>query len=157
VRASKAAKAHPDEHGGLLSTLQTVKSSSELTPVQRQRMVSLHMNERIAEMTRLRISAAAKAGRSAGAEASTMKLHWTNGLKISRDLGMELLGANGMLTGKDQPAEGTIQHFFLSMPSASIAGGSDEVQHNIIGERALGLPKDVQPDPNTPFRDIPRN
>ena len=157
VRASKAAKAHPDEHGGLLSTLQTVKSSSELTPVQRQRMVSLHMNERIAEMTRLRISAAAKAGRSPGAEASTMKLHWTNGLKISRDLGMELLGANGMLTGKDQPAEGTIQHFFLSMPSASIAGGSDEVQHNIIGERALGLPKDVQPDPNTPFRDIPRN
>ncbi|MEY4161795.1 MAG: hypothetical protein RI939_524, partial [Actinomycetota bacterium] len=28
---------------------------------------------------------------------------------------------------------------------------------NIIGERALGLPKDVQPDPSTPFRDIPRN
>ena len=77
--------------------------------------------------------------------------------KISRDLGMELLGADGMLTGKDQPAEGTIQHFFLSMPSASIAGGSDEVQHNIIGERALGLPKDSQIDPNTPFRDIPRN
>lgn len=157
VRASKAAKAHPDEHGGLLSTLQSVKTSSELTPVQRQRMVRLHINERIAEMTRLRISAAAKAGRSPGAEASTMKLHWTNGLKISRDLGTELLGANGMLTGKDQPAEGTIQHFFLSMPSASIAGGSDEVQHNIIGERALGLPKDAQPDPNTPFRDIPRN
>jgi len=31
------------------------------------------------------------------------------------------------------------------------------VQHNIIGERALGLPKDVSLDPNTPFRDIPRN
>lgn len=86
-----------------------------------------------------------------------MKLHWTNGLRISRDLGMELLGAQGMLDGDDLPAEGTIHHFFLSMPSASIAGGSDEVQRNIIGERALGLPKDVQPDPSTPFRNIPRN
>jgi alkylation response protein AidB-like acyl-CoA dehydrogenase len=86
-----------------------------------------------------------------------MKLHWTNGLKVSRDLGVELLGAEGMLVGKHLPAEGTVQHFFLSMPSASIAGGSDEVQHNIIGERALGLPKDVSLDPNTPFRDIPRN
>lgn len=70
-----------------------------------------------------------------------MKLHWTNGLKVSRDLGIELLGAEGMLVGQDLPAEGTVQHFFLSMPSASIAGGSDEVQHNIIGERALDFRK----------------
>ena len=40
------------------------------------------------------------------------------------------------------------------MPSASIAGGSDEVQHNIIGERALGLPKDSQLDPGTPFLEL---
>ncbi|MEY2768167.1 MAG: hypothetical protein RI912_1830 [Actinomycetota bacterium] len=157
VRRAKASKSHPDEHGGLMSTLMSVLPAHGLNVVQRQKMVDLYMNERIAEMTRLRISAAAKAGRAPGAEASTMKLHWTNGLRISRDLGMELLGADGMLTGNDQPAEGTIQHFFLSMPSASIAGGSDEVQRNIIGERALGLPKDVQPDPSTPFRDIPRN
>ena len=157
LRAAKAAKAHPDEHGGLLSTVRTIRDPEDITEVQRMRMTDLHMNEAVAEMTRLRVSAAAKAGRAPGAEASTMKLHWTNGLRISRDLGMEVLGANGMLTGSDQPAEGTVQHFFLSMPSASIAGGSDEVQHNIIGERALGLPKDSQLDPNTPFRDIPRN
>ena len=131
--------------------------SDMLTPSQRDRMVSLYMNEQIADFTRQRMSAAAKSGKDIGAVASTMKLHWTNGLKVSRDLGIELLGAEGMLVGQDLPAEGTVQHFFLSMPSASIAGGSDEVQHNIIGERALGLPKDVSLDPNTPFRDIPRN
>ena len=157
VRAAKSNKSHPDEHGGLSDTLLSVAHGAGLTATQRHTMIDLVMNEKVAEMTRLRASAAAKAGRAPGAEASTMKLHWTNGLKVSRDLGMELLGADGMLVGNDQPAEGTIQHFFLSMPSASIAGGSDEVQHNIIGERALGLPKDVQPDPNTPFRDIPRN
>ena len=82
---------------------------------------------------------------------------WTEGLRVSRDLGMELLGAEGMLTSADTPGDGTVQHFFLSMPSASIAGGSDEVQRNIIGERALGLSRDIQHDPSTPFRDIPRS
>ena len=157
VRRSRETKSHPDEHGGLLSTLRGLVPGEGTTDVRRHRMIDLHMSEAVADMTRLRVSAAARAGRVPGAEASTMKLHWTNGLRISRDLGMELLGADGMLEGQDQPAEGTVQHFFLSMPSASIAGGSDEVQHNIIGERSLGLPKDVQPDPNTPFRDIPRN
>ncbi len=157
VAKSKKAHSHPDEYGGVFSTLLEVSKSRTLTPSQRDRMVSLYMNEQIADFTRQRMSAAAKSGKDIGAVASTMKLHWTNGLKVSRDLGIELLGAEGMLVGQDLPAEGTVQHFFLSMPSASIAGGSDEVQHNIIGERALGLPKDVSLDPNTPFRDIPRN
>jgi len=157
VAKSKKARSHPDEYGGVFSTLLELAKTRTLSPSQRDRMLSLYMNEQIADFTRLRMSAAAKAGKETGAVASTMKLHWTNGLKVSRDLGVELLGAEGMLVGKDLPAEGTVQHFFLSMPSASIAGGSDEVQHNIIGERALGLPKDVSLDPNTPFRDIPRN
>ena len=157
VAKSKKARSHPDEYGGVFSTLLEVSKSRTLTPSQRDRMVSLYMNEQIADFTRRRMSAAAKSGKDTGAVASTMKLHWTNGLKVSRDLGIELLGVEGMLVGQDLPAEGTVQHFFLSMPSASIAGGSDEVQHNIIGERALGLPKDVSLDPNTPFRDIPRN
>lgn len=145
----------PDEHGGLSSTLRGIGRS--LGPVGRDSMASLVTYERIAEMTALRIAAATAGGGTPGPEASTAKLWWTNGLRISRDLGMEMLGADGMLSGPDTPGGGTIQHFFLSMPSASIAGGSDEIQRNIIGERALGLPKDVQHDPATPFRDIPRS
>jgi len=145
----------PDEHGGLSSTL--LGLGRELGPVTRDTMTSLVMNERIADMTALRVAAATAAGGSPGPEASTAKLWWTNGLKVSRDLGMEMLGADGMLTGPDTPGDGTVQHFFLTMPSASIAGGSDEIQRNIIGERALGLPKDIQHDPSTPFREIPRS
>ena len=145
----------PDEHGGLSSTLLGLRR--DLGPVTRDTMTSLVMNERIADITALRVAAATAAGGSPGPEASTAKLWWTNGLKVSRDLGMEMLGADGMLTGPDTPGDGTIQHFFLTMPSASIAGGSDEIQRNIIGERALGLPKDIQHDPATPFRDIPRS
>ena len=153
----KAQRSHPDEYGGLLSTLQKIDLPQGLNATQRQKMIDLYLNERIAEMTRERIASTMKKGQSPGAEASTMKLHWTNGLRISRDLGMELLGADGMLTGNDLPVEGKVQHFFLSMPSASIAGGSDEVQRNIIGEKTLGLPKDAQTDPKTPFKDIPKN
>lgn len=153
----KASKSHPDEYGGLFSSLQKIRQATGMNAIQRQKMVDLYMNERIAEMTRERITSSMKKGQSPGPEASTMKLHWTNGLRISRDLGMELLGAEGMLTGGDLQVEGKVQHFFLSMPSASIAGGSDEVQRNIIGEKSLGLPKDAQTDPKTPFKDIPKN
>ncbi len=153
----KASKSHPDEYGGLFSSLQKIQQATGMNAIQRQKMIDLYMNERIAEMTRERITSSMKKGQSPGPEASTMKLHWTNGLRISRDLGMELLGAEGMLTGGDLQIEGKVQHFFLSMPSASIAGGSDEVQRNIIGEKSLGLPKDAQTDPKTPFKDIPKN
>ena len=157
LKAVKASKSHPDEYGGLFSNLRSIASPKELSAPQAQKLISLYSNERIAELTRERITSSVKKGNSPGAEASTMKLHWTNGLRISRDLGMELLGADGMLVGDHLPLEGKVQHFFLSMPSASIAGGSDEVQRNIIGERTLGLPKDSQLDPSTPFKEIPKN
>jgi hypothetical protein len=45
----------------------------------------------------------------------------------------------------------------LFSPGPSIYGGTDEVQHNIIGERILGLPKEPNNDRVTPFRELPKN
>jgi alkylation response protein AidB-like acyl-CoA dehydrogenase len=123
----------------------------------RDRLVDIYARERIAGWSQARTRAASMMGRPPGPESSTSKLWWTEGLRRSAALGMELIGAQGMLAGPESEGGGAMQTFTLSIPSASIAGGSDEVQKNIIAERALGLPKDLSVDSDVAFKDVRRS
>jgi alkylation response protein AidB-like acyl-CoA dehydrogenase len=116
-------------------------------PVIRQELAAAFTREQIAGWSAQR----ARLGAPTGALA---KLQWTNGLRRSSQLGLELLGAHAMLREHDSNIGGRFVQFALSVPSASIAGGSDEIQRNIIAEKVLGLPKDISVDTDVAFRDV---
>jgi alkylation response protein AidB-like acyl-CoA dehydrogenase len=123
-------------------------------PTIRQDLMRLHTLNEIARYTNLRMKAAKAAGKGPGPEANTAKLSMSRIMKLQRDLGLRILGAGGMLTGSDAPLNGMIVELAMFSCAVSIYGGSDEIQHNIIGERVLGLPKEPNNDKAVPFKDL---
>jgi alkylation response protein AidB-like acyl-CoA dehydrogenase len=83
-----------------------------------------------------RIVTAIAQGRLPGAEASIAKLAIARQMKRAADAGIRV---GGPATVAEPNAWWDL---LLAAPALRIAGGSDEIQRNIIGERVLGLPKE---------------
>ena len=102
----------------------------------------------------MRTRAEMKAGKAPGPGGSLGKLAGSVIHGAFREIAMEIAGAGSQAWDPDddhggRPAEPVVGSF-----SSSIAGGTDEIQRNIIGDRVLGLPRDISVDTNVPFKDL---
>jgi alkylation response protein AidB-like acyl-CoA dehydrogenase len=124
-------------------------------PLVRQQLAATIIELEVARLTARRARDAAKAGRSPGPEGSGSKLRGSAGLKAAASLAVRVLGADG-IAGIDGDGNAEWETLFLTSPSISIRGGTDEIQRNIVGERVLGLPPEPRADVDVPFADLPR-
>jgi len=131
------------------------KSGRNTDPVLRQELVKLWST---IEVNRLSIQRAKDPKQRTGAEPNIGKLVMSDLFRTFREVGLSVIGADGMLTGEsDTQSGGAVSEIAMFSPGPSIYGGTDQIQRNIIGERVLGLPREPGPGKDTPFSDLPKN
>jgi alkylation response protein AidB-like acyl-CoA dehydrogenase len=151
-------KWYPQRAGRVDLVLQRARETGKLNdPVVRQEIAKLLTLARSAEWTARRARAALAQGQTPGPEGSLGKLVASHVARAAARVHTLISGADAMLAGEDAPLEGIIAEVLISVPAVSIAGGTDEIQRNIIAERVLRMPKEPGFDADRPFRDVPRN
>jgi alkylation response protein AidB-like acyl-CoA dehydrogenase len=125
-------------------------------PVVRQQLMEIYCMETTKAMVAMRVRAELKAGKSPGPGGSLGKLAGSVIAWRFREIAQAIAGPGSQAwepsaSGNrgDELALTVIGSF-----SSSIAGGTDEIQRNIIGDRVLGLPRDISVDTNVPFKDL---
>jgi alkylation response protein AidB-like acyl-CoA dehydrogenase len=135
----------------------------------RDELAQLYTMNEIARYTNLRQRALQDVGREVPGLGNLSKLAMSRILRLSRDLSGRILGPYATLhaydeaesanleTATDGGAQPGVTEAMLFAQAPLIYGGSDEIQHNIVGERVLGLPKEPDANKGKPFRDLPKN
>ena len=111
-------------------------------PVVRDRIADLISFVKVNEWTAQRARAARALGRPPGPEGSLGKLAASEVARRCHRLHAIIAGAHGMLVDGPREHDATIAEVLVSTPAQSIAGGTDEIQRSIIGEKILGLPRE---------------
>ena len=123
-------------------------------PVLRQEIMQLVGLHRAAEWTAGRAKAARTLGRPPGSEGSIGKLALSEVARRCNHIHGVISGPRAMLTDGSDPSDSIVAEVLVSTPAQSIAGGTDEIQRNILGENILGLPKEPAVDRGVPFRQV---
>ena len=123
-------------------------------PIVRQDLMKLYSEETTKSLVAMRTRAEMKAGRVPGPGGSLGKLHGSRIAWMSRPLISRLVGPEtDAWEGPSSRGEAWGKRLLNSFQSG-IAGGTDEIQKNIIGDRVLGLPREPMVDKDMPFKDL---
>ncbi|TDC55505.1 acyl-CoA dehydrogenase [Actinomadura sp. KC345] len=114
-------------------------------PVKRQSVARAYTAHRLLELLGDRVAKAHAAGDAPGPAGSLRKVFWVDQLRAFSETSQDLLGERLAFDHGEWGAYGWSEHV-LGAPGFRIAGGSDEIQRNIIGERVLGLPAEPRTD-----------
>jgi len=123
-------------------------------PVIRQAIARVVTLQQVSAWTAERARAARAAGARPGAEGSVGKLALSNLAREAARTHAMIARAAALLTGPDSAMGGVIAEVLLSVPAQSIAGGTDEIQKNILAEKILGLPPEIRTDKDVPFSQV---
>lgn len=121
--------------------------------VVRQDLMDIYIRGQVLRYNNQRSMAAMKRGQLPGPEMSGGKLLLTENMRRTSAFVSKVLGPR---LAADSGEWGTFSwaSYVLGMPGMAIAGGSDQVLRNIMGERVLGLPKEPGIDTTSPFKDL---
>jgi alkylation response protein AidB-like acyl-CoA dehydrogenase len=127
-------------------------------PVLRQQAAQVHIESEILRLIRLRTVTAAIKGQQPGPEASVRKVLADEHGQHVMGLVKDLCGPAGMLVdGRPLDADPGMWHFgYLFSQALTIGGGTGDVQRNILAERVLGLPHDIDVEVGTTWAEARR-
>src|SRR5690606_2938758 len=127
--------------GELRTIIQIAKDNGKAKdPIIRQRLADAHIGLEIMRLSALRLLSAETV--ELGRAASTSKLYWSNWHRDVGKLAMDILGPEAEIA-ESLPYDLTrLQKVFLFSRSDTIYAGTNQIQRNIIAERALGLPRE---------------
>jgi len=108
-------------------------------PIIRQRIAEAHIGLRIMRYSALRMLSG---DGSLGPGALTYKIYWATWRRKLGELAMDVLGPTGEVAGSGEHELGTLTKMYLFSRADTIYGGTNQIQRNLIAERALGLPKE---------------
>jgi alkylation response protein AidB-like acyl-CoA dehydrogenase len=126
-------------------------------PILRQELAALYSFTKANEWTAKRALAARSLGRPPGPEGSLGKLARSEVARRSALAHTRISGAAAMLAAGTGHHDDVAAEILISTPAQSIAGGTDEIQRNIIGENILGLPREPSADRDQPFSEVRRS
>jgi len=139
------------QHARASKLIKAAKQRDRLAdPILRQELMALYTAEVCQSLMALRTRAEQKAGKTPGPGGSLGKLAGAQVAAHYRDLSLSIVGP-GSVAGEDG---GRWAKDAITTLTSGIAGGTNEIQRNIIGERVLGLPREPSLDKDLPFKDL---